>query len=88
MWNWLILRFGVLKQHIEEFKIDQVILRYFPTAKIEAVDFEEVKSGPVMTCLAGLKNIHDDQPILFNDCDQYVFVRLFFGRHKQWSLEL
>ena len=33
------------------------------------MDFEEVKAGPVMTCLAGLKNINDDQPILFNDCD-------------------
>ena len=33
------------------------------------MDFDEVKAGPVMTCLAGLKNINDDQPILFNDCD-------------------
>ena len=45
------------------------ILEYFPEAQIEAVDFEEGKAGPVMTCLAGLKNINDDQPILFNDCD-------------------
>ncbi len=30
---------------------------------------KRVKAGPVMTCLAGLKNINDDQPILFNDCD-------------------
>lgn len=63
------ITFVVLKQHIEQFDIDKVILSYFPQAKIEAVDFEEVKSGPVMTCLAGLKNIQDDQPILFNDCD-------------------
>ena len=40
------ITFVVLKQHIEEFKIDQIILGYFPTAKIEAVDYEEVKSGP------------------------------------------
>ena len=40
------ITFVVLKQHINEFKIDQVILRYFPTAKIEVVDFEEeVHSG-------------------------------------------
>ena len=63
------ITFVVLKQHIEKFKIDKVILNYFPNAIIEAVDFEEIKSGPVMTCLAGLKNIQDDQPILFNDCD-------------------
>lgn len=61
--------FVVLKQHIAEFHIDEVIMQYFPTAKIEAVEWDEVKSGPVMTCLAGLKNIDDDQPILFNDCD-------------------
>lgn len=63
------ITFVVLKQHIDEFGIDKVILKYFSDAKIESVDFEEVKSGPVMTCLAGLKNIQDDQPILFNDCD-------------------
>ena len=63
------ITFVVLKQHIVEFKIDEVILKYFPDAKIEVVEWEEVKSGPVMTCLAGLKNSTDDQPILFNDCD-------------------
>ena len=63
------ITFIVLKQHITEFQIDKVISSYFPNALIETVDFEDVKSGPVMTCLAGLKNIQDDQPILFNDCD-------------------
>lgn len=63
------ITFVVLNQHIAEFQIDNAIKKYFPEAKIEAVDFEEVKSGPVMTCLAGLKHIKDDQPILFNDCD-------------------
>lgn len=71
------ITFVVLKQHIQEFQIDKVILNYFPNAKIEAVDFEEVKSGPVMTCLAGLKNIQDDQPILFNDCDHMFFCNSF-----------
>lgn len=63
------ITFVVLKQHIAEFHIDDVILQHFPEAKIEAVEFEQVKSGPVMTCLAGLQHIQDDQPILFNDCD-------------------
>lgn len=63
------ITFVVLKQHITDFHIDEVILKYFPHAIIEAVDFEEVKSGPVMTCLAGIRNINDDNPILFNDCD-------------------
>lgn len=63
------ITFVVLKQHVAEFCIDEVIKRYFPKANIEVVDFEEVKAGPVMTCLAGLKNINDERPILFNDCD-------------------
>lgn len=61
--------FVVLKQYIAEFHIDKVIMQYFPTARIEAAEWDEVKSGPVMTCLAGLKHIDDNQPILFNDCD-------------------
>lgn len=71
------ITFVVLKQHIKEFKIDEVIKKYFPDAIIEAVDFEEVKSGPVMTCLAGLKHINDNQPILFNDCDHMFCCRAF-----------
>lgn len=73
------ITFVVLKQHIAEFHIDEEILKYFPCAKIEAVDFEEVRSGPVMTCLAGLKNIQDDQPILFNDCD-HMFACSSFAK--------
>lgn len=61
--------FVVLKQHVDRFNIDKIILEFFPNAIIEAVDYEEVKAGPVMTCLAGLKNIKDNNPILFNDCD-------------------
>lgn len=71
------ITFVVLKQHITEFEIDKVILKYFPTAKIEAVEWDEVKSGPVMTCLAGLKHIMDDQPILFNDCDHMFSCSAF-----------
>lgn len=71
------ITFVVLNQHIREFQIDKIIHKYFPEAKIESVDFEEVKSGPVMTCLAGLKNICDDQPVLFNDCDHMFACSAF-----------
>lgn len=71
------ITFVVLNQHIAEFRIDKVIEKYFPEAKIEAVDFEEVESGPVMTCLAGLKNIYDSQPVLFNDCDHMFACKTF-----------
>lgn len=63
------ITFVVLNQHVAEFHVDEVIRTYYPDAKIEKVDFEDVKSGAVMTCLAGLKHIQDDQPVLFNDCD-------------------
>ncbi len=59
----------VLNNHIVEFNIDKVILQYFPSANIVAVDSSEVKGGPILTCLAGVKNINDGNPIIFNDCD-------------------
>lgn len=63
------ITFVVLNQHIDEFEIDKTILKYFPGAHIINVDFEEVKAGPALTCLAGVREITDSQPILFNDCD-------------------
>lgn len=71
------ITFVVLNQHITDFHIDKVILKYFPKARIEAVDFEQVKAGPVMTCLVGLKNIQDNYPILFNDCDHMFSCKDF-----------
>ncbi len=61
------ITFVVLKQHILENSIDKVIKEYFPDAKIEVI--EKVLPGPVYTCLEGIKNISDDIPIVFNDCD-------------------
>lgn len=71
------LTFVVLNQHIKDFEIDKVIKKYFQNANIVSVDFEDVKQGPVMTCLAGLKNIDDDQPIMFNDCDHMFCCKKF-----------
>ena len=61
------LTFVVLQEHVDEFCIDQVILKWFPEARIEVIP--RLLPGAVMTCLEGLRNIHDDQPVLFNDCD-------------------
>ena len=71
------ITFVVLNQHIRENHIDEVIRQYYPKADIVAVDFEEVAQGPVMTCLSGLRNIHDDNPILFNDCDHMFCCDVF-----------
>ncbi len=61
------LTFVVLQEHIDEFHIDQEILKWFPEARIEVIP--RLLPGAVMTCLEGLRNIRDDQPVLFNDCD-------------------
>lgn len=61
------LRFVVLKEHIEKFEIDKKIHNYFPEAKIIVLD--HVLNGPVLTCMEGIKDIEDDYPIIFNDCD-------------------
>lgn len=61
------LTFIVLKEHIIKYSIDIVIHQYFPQAKI--IELDHVLNGPVLTCLEGIKNIDDDLPLLFNDCD-------------------
>lgn len=61
------LTFVVLQEHIDTFHIDDEIRRWFPEARIEVIP--QVLPGAVITCLEGLRNIQDDQPVLFNDCD-------------------
>lgn len=61
------LTFIVLKEHIEHFQIDQKIQDFFKNANIVALP--EVTTGAVITCLSGCENIHDDLPIVINDCD-------------------
>lgn len=61
------LTFVVLKEHIEQFSINKEILKYFPQAIIEVLP--HILDGPVLTCLAGIKEMNDDLPVLFNDCD-------------------
>lgn len=67
--------FVVLQQHIEQFKIDEVIKKYFSDAKIVVIP--EVLPGAVMTCLAGIQEINDDLPVLFNDCDHMFACSTF-----------
>lgn len=69
------LTFVVLQEHIDKFSIDRIILRWFPEARIEIIP--QVLPGAVMTCLEGLRNIHDDQPVLFNDCDHMFRCSIF-----------
>lgn len=70
------ITFIVLQQHIDEFEIDKKIKEYFPKAKIVAIP--EVLNGAVLTCFEGIKEIQDDLPIVFNDCD-HAFISSEFN---------
>ncbi|WP_252254639.1 sugar phosphate nucleotidyltransferase [Clostridium sp. ZBS12] len=69
------LTFVVLQEHINKFSIDKEILSYFPEAKIETI--QKVLNGAVLTCIEGLKNIKNNKPIIFNDCDHIFTCSLF-----------
>ena len=62
------ITFVILQEHVDKFQIDKEILKYFPDAKFVILK-EMFKEGPVLTCRAGVSNINDDKPIIFNDCD-------------------
>jgi len=69
------ITFVVLREHIERFSIDTEIKKYFPEAAIHVIP--EVLNGAVLTCMEGLKEIKDDKPILFEDCDHAFLSRAF-----------
>lgn len=71
------ITFVVLQQHIDEFKIDEEIKKYFPNAKIEVIP--ELLNGAVLTCMNGVKSINDNQPIIFNDCDHMFTCEEFYN---------
>jgi len=66
------ITFVILKDHADRFGLDKEILKYYPDAKIVYLD--HVLNGAVLTCLEGVKEIKDDAPILFNDCDHAFFI--------------
>ena len=61
------LRFVVLREHVEDFAIDQRIREYYPDAAITVIP--AVLPGAVLTCMEGAKALDDGAPVLFNDCD-------------------
>jgi len=69
------LIFVVLQEHIDNFAIDQKIKRYYPEAKIHVIS--KVLKGAVLTCIEGLKEVYDDTPIIFNDCDHIFRCKKF-----------
>ena len=70
------ITFVVLKEHVDKFDIDKAILKYFPLAKL--IIIPKVLEGAVLTCMEGVKNINDDDSLLFNDCDHAFVCRKFY----------
>ncbi len=75
------ITFVVLQQHIDEFNIDKIIKKYFPSSKIVVIP--QILNGAVLTCMEGAKNIADDLPIIFNDCDHIFIANSFYEFCKQ-----
>jgi NDP-sugar pyrophosphorylase family protein len=61
------ITYVVLQDHVERFGLDRLIYKYFPEARLTVIP--KVTQGPMFTCLEGLKNINDEAPVIFNDCD-------------------
>lgn len=77
--------FVVLQEHIDKFSIDSKILKYFPNAIIHKIP--QILNGAVLTCLEGVKEINDDLPILFNDCDHAFIANKFYDFCKQSNFD-
>lgn len=61
------ITFAVLQEHVEKWEIDKQILEYYPGSQFRIIP--QVLNGALLTCLEGIKDISNEGPILFNDCD-------------------
>ena len=75
------LRIVVLEEHVINYKIDKIMLAFYPEVLI--IVLPEVTKGAVMTCLKGIENIEDNKPVVFNDCDHYFSSTDFYQFCKQ-----
>lgn len=66
----------VLQEHIDQFQIDENIKTYFPEANIIVIP--QVLKGAVLTCMEGICQIPENEPILFNDCDHAFLSKDFY----------
>ncbi len=81
----LDITFIVLKEHVDKFNLDGEIKKYFPQSKIKIIP--KMLNGAVLTCLAGIENINDDNPIIFNDCDHLFCSNEFNDFIKNSNLD-
>ena len=79
------ITFVVLQEHINEFKIDTEIKKYFPDANIVVIP--HLLKGAVLTCMEGVKEITDNNPIIFNDCDHIFKCEEFYNYCNSGNFE-
>lgn len=70
------ITFVVLRAHIQRFALDQAILSCYPQARLVVLD--QTPPGAVLTCLEGVRDLPDGEPVIFNDCD-HLFRAPAFG---------
>lgn len=68
--------FVVLQEHVDKYQIDSKIHEYYPEAIIHVIP--ELLNGAVLTCCEGMKEVSDELPILFNDCDHAFICNSFY----------
>jgi NDP-sugar pyrophosphorylase family protein len=79
------LTFAVLQKHVDKFEIDKVIKYYYPKAYINVIP--EVLPGAVLTCMEGVKNLNENEPVLFNDCDHSFICNPFYDFCRKEEFE-
>ena len=55
--------------------MEKSIKKYFPNANIVVIP--HILNGAVLTCIEGIREIDDDNPIVFNDCDHLFYCSQF-----------
>ena len=71
----------ILKEHIEQYDIKNIVLSYFPEATFQVLD--DVTDGALDSAIYGLNEINNNYPVLINDCDH-----AFEGNDLSSKLEL
>lgn len=75
------ITFVVLQEHVDKYKIDESIKEFYPESIIVVIP--KVLNGAVLTCLEGIKEITDELPVLFNDCDHAFISNQFYEYIKK-----
>ncbi len=95
------LIFLVLKEHVENFKIDEEIKKIFGNQAV-VVLVEKVTEGAACTALLAREFINNDEPLLITDSDHYIdggtlfkdieshekidgIIPVFYANNPKWS---